>query len=168
MSAPRNTEQEGAEATSTGAAQTAEFDPKRVIRGPKDGRSRVLHTMLRVKDLDASLRFYVVGLGMKLLERVDIKSKNATVVFVGFNDHDVGRLLELTYYKGLDQAYTHGSGYGHVAVGVPDMAAALAGLEAIGVEISQRPAALALGVLLRSFVKDPDGYGVELVQTRRS
>jgi lactoylglutathione lyase len=140
------------------------FDPRRVIRGPKDGRSRIMHTMLRVRDLDASLRFYVEGLGMTVLERVDIEVRRATGVFIGFQATDVGRLLELTWYWDAEEPYTHGSGYGHVGVAVPDVAAMFDRLTALGARGVHPPAVLFEGAPARAFVKDPDGNDVELIE----
>jgi lactoylglutathione lyase len=142
------------------------FDPWRVIRGPKDGRPRILHTMLRVRDLDASLRFYVEGLGMQVLERVEIEARRATGVFVGFNAEDVGRLLELTWYWDADQPYSHGTGYGHVGIATPDIAGTYARLEAMGASCVEPPSVVFPGAPARAFAKDPDGYDVELIEVR--
>lgn len=144
-----------------------DFDPRRVILGPRDGKRRLLHTMLRVRDLGATLRFYEGAVGMQVLERVDVAVKRATGVFIAFNAEDAGRALELTHYWDAETPYSHGSGYGHVAIGVLGLEAVVARLEAAEVEITERPSALAPGAPSRAFVKDPDGYDVEFIETRR-
>ena len=148
-------------------SEAAQFDPRRVIRGPKDGKPRLLHTNLRVRDMDAALRFYVDGLGMTVMERVEVESRGATVAFVGFNADEAGRLLELSCYRDRDEAYAHGTGYGHVAVGVLGIAAMLEKLETMGVEVAEPPVTLAPGAPARAIVRDPDGYAVELIETAR-
>lgn len=152
----------------SGSAAPDAFDSRSVILGPRDGRPRLLHTMLRVRDLGASLRFYVEGLGMKELERVEIESRRLTSVFVGFNEDDAGRQLELSAYWDREEPYSHGSGYGHVAISVADVGLAVAKLEALGGAISQSLAPRYANSPLRTVVKDPDGYDVLLVGTGRS
>ena len=132
------------------------------LRATKTATPKLLHTMLRIKDIDATLRFYVDGLGMRVLDRVDVPVRRATALFVGYGP-DV--CLELANRWETDSAYSHGTGYGHVAIGVPDVAAIFAKLEAMGVEVIQRPMALVENGPICTFVKDPDGYAVELVQT---
>jgi lactoylglutathione lyase len=140
------------------------FKPDSAIMGPKDGRARILHTMLRVTDLETAVRFYVEGLGMQVLARVEIEARNATAVFVGFDGEDAGAPVELTRYWDEQRPYTHGTGYGHVAVGVTDVPAAFARLEALGAEIIMRPGTMVPDGPCCAFVRDPDGYAVELVE----
>jgi lactoylglutathione lyase len=88
-------------------------------------------------------------------------------VFVGFNDYTAGGIVELTRSWDFDGAYSHGSGYGHISIGVPDIVAMIAKLETMGMEITMRPKPLIAGGPRVAFVKDPDGYAVELIQTHR-
>jgi lactoylglutathione lyase len=147
-------------------ATTANVDPHLWIWGWKDEKPRLLHTMLRVKDFDASLRFYVDGLGMRVFDRYEIESRRASCMFIGFNDYAGGGLIELAQYWDAEGPPTHGSGYGHVAIGAPDITGMLAKLEAMGVEVTLRPRALIGAGPRVAFVKDPDGYAVELIETR--
>ena len=136
------------------------FDPDNVILGPADGRRRILHTMLRIGDVDRALHFYVDGLGMRLLERVDIEFRGGvTGLFVGYDAAEGGRMLELSCYRAATEPYTHGTGFGHVAVRVPDLAAACARLVALGF-----PCALAAGDPRRATVRDPDGHAFLLTE----
>jgi lactoylglutathione lyase len=128
-------------------------------------KPRLLHTMVRVEDFDRALRFYVEGFGMKVLDRFEVESRRASAIYIGFGDYDDGGVLELVRYWGDKGAYTHGTGYGHIAVGVPDVAATVANLEAIGAEVALRPKALMDGGPAVAFVKDPDGYSIEIIQT---
>ncbi len=144
------------------------FDPTRWLWGYEASKQRILHTMLRVKDIDASLRFYVDGLGMKVIDRIEIPERRAAATFLGFGGFSEGATLELaSYLDGAGESYSHGTGYGHVAIGVLDIRTAMAKLEAAGAEVTLRPKRFFSGGPLVSFVKDPDGYSVELVQTRR-
>ena len=134
------------------------FDPRNVILGPADGRRRILHTMLRISDVDRAIRFYENGLGMRLLERVDIAVKGGvTGLFVGFGG-EAGRMVELSCYRAQTEPYTHGTGFGHIAIAVPDVAAASARLVALGFEcvVRTEPDTHAM-------VKDPDGYAFRLI-----
>lgn len=127
--------------------------------------ARMLHTMLRVKDLDASLKFYVDTLGMKLLRKKDYPDGKFTLAFVGYGGEADTAVLELTHNWGSD-AYDLGSGYGHVAIGVDDIYASCAALEAAGAKVI-RPAGpmKADASIVIAFLEDPDGYKVELIQT---
>lgn len=145
-----------------------EFDPRLWVWGANASKPRLLHSMVRVKDVDAAIHFYVNGLGMKVLGRFEIETRRSTGVFLGFGDYDAGGVLELAQKWDHEGPYSHGSGYGHVAIGVPDMAATVAKLEAMGTEVTLRPKALIAGGPAVAFVKDPDGYEVELIQTRRT
>ncbi|NML05846.1 VOC family protein [Sphingomonas sp. G-3-2-10] len=135
----------------TPASEDTGFDPKNVILGPRDGVRRILHTMLRISDVDAAIRFYVEGLGMTLLERIDIEAKGGvTALFVGYGADAGGRQLELSFYRAATEPYTHGTGFGHVAIGLPDPDALCARLDALGIDHEVTPAGLS--------VKDPDGH----------
>ena len=127
------------------------------------GVMRMLHTMLRVGDLDASIRFYTEQLGMKLLRRNDYPDGKFTLAFVGYGDESDHTVLELTYNWGRD-AYTLGDAFGHVALGVSDIYAACERLRAGGVKITREPGPMKHGSTVIAFVEDPDGYKIELIQ----
>ena len=131
-------------------------------------KARLLHTMVRVQDFDVALRFYVEGLGMRVLDRFEVASRRASAIYIGFGDYNDGGVLELVRYWGDEGAYTHGTGYGHIAVGVADVAATLDRLEAMGAEVTLRPKVLMDGGPAVGFVKDPDGYSIELIQTLKA
>jgi lactoylglutathione lyase len=145
------------------------LNPKLWNWGTNDSKPRFLHMMIRVADFDAALRFYVDGLGMKQLsDRFDVASRRVTAVYLGFESFDAGGCVELVKRWDDPGPYTHGSGYGHIAIGAPDIEAMVAKLEAMGAEVSLRPTVLIDGAPRVAFVKDPDGYAVELIETRAS
>lgn len=144
------------------------FDPDNVILGPDDGHPRILHTMLRIADLDRARRFYIDGLGMTQRERVEIAFRGGvTALFVGYDNGDAGRSIELTCYRQPGGPYTHGAGYGHIAVGVPDVAAMVERLAALSFACTESPRLTHPGAPLRAFVRDADGYDVELIESAR-
>lgn len=150
------------------ATSSDEFNPKLWVWGTEASKPRFLHTMIRVKDYDAAVRFYVDGLGMKQLgDRFDIETRRVTGVFLGFEDYAAGGCVELVQNWDAAGPYSHGTGYGHISIGVPDIAAMVAKLEAMGREVTLRPTVLIAGGPRVAFVKDPDGYSLELIQTRR-
>lgn len=127
------------------------------------GKARMLHTMIRVHDLDRSIKFYTELLGMKLLRRTDYPEGKFTNVFVGYGDEATHAVLELTY--NWDHApYNLGDGYGHVALGVPDVYAACERLAKAGAKIPRPAGPMKHGTTVIAFVEDPDGYKIELVQ----
>lgn len=130
------------------------------------GGARLLHTMLRVRDLEKSLAFYVDHLGMRLLRRKEFPDGRFTLAFVGYGGEDEAAVLELTHNWG-DHAYEQGTAFGHVALGVLDVYEATRVLEGAGVRVV-RPAGPLKGdpAELIAFVEDPDGYRVELIQRR--
>ena len=127
---------------------------------------RMLHTMLRVKDFDASILFYVEGLGMKLLRRNDFPSGRFSLAFVGYGPEESHTVLELTYNWDQVEPYDPGSGYGHIALGVPDIYAACEALRARGVKIVREPGPMKHGSTPIAFIEDPDGYKIELIGRR--
>lgn len=131
--------------------------------GPNHG-FRIMHTMLRVLDLDASLRFYVDALGMKVLFRQDYPEGRFTLAFVGFGEEWWQPAVELTHNWDQKEPYILGTGYGHVALEVDDVHAACAALAAKGVKIPRPPGAMRHGSINIAFLEDPDGYRIELVQ----
>jgi len=134
------------------------------MRKKKIAKPMFLHTMLRVRDFDATLRFYVDTLGMKVFDRIEITERRATAMFIGFDDLEAGGCLELIHPWDFNGAFTPGTGYGHVSVGVPDLRATFTKLTDLGVEVIQPPGVVTTGAPFCAFVKDPDGYAVEIVQ----
>jgi lactoylglutathione lyase len=127
------------------------------------GNARMLHTMLRVYDLDRSIKFYTELLGMKLLRRTDYPEGKFTNVFVGYGDESTHAVLELTHNWG-HEPYNLGDAYGHVALGVPDVYAACERLAKAGAKIPRPAGPMKHGKTVIAFVEDPDGYKIELVQ----
>jgi len=130
---------------------------------------RVLHTMFRVRDVDASLRFYCDGLGMCLLDRYDFESGRFSILFLSYAGYRDGEAaLELTYNWDQTEDYSHGSGYGHIAIGVPDVAAMWNRLPEFGGRQGTAPKTMMPGAPQLAFVYDPDGYAIELIQINRA
>ena len=130
------------------------------------GTMRFLHTMLRVRDLDETLRFYTGQLGMKLLRRSDYPEGKFTLAFVGYGDEKDHTVLELTYNWGRSD-YALGDAFGHVAIGVEDIYAACERLRGAGVRITREPGPMKHGTSILAFVEDPDGYKIELLSPQR-
>ncbi len=124
---------------------------------------RILHTMLRVGDLERSIRFYCDVLGMKLLRRKDFPGGEFTLAFVGYGDESGGAVIELTYNWGRNR-YEIGDGFGHVAIGVSDIHAACERARAAGARITREPGPMKHGTTVIAFLEDPDGYEIELIQ----
>jgi len=128
---------------------------------------RILHTMLRVGDLDRSLDFYTNVLGMKLLRRKDYPEGRFTLAFVGYDDEDRSAVLELTHNWDTG-SYELGTGYGHVAVEVPDAARACALVRERGGRVTREAGPMRHGATVIAFVEDPDGYKIEFIERRRA
>ncbi len=126
---------------------------------------RILHTMLRVGDLDRSIAFYTEVLGMKLLRRHDYPEGKFTLAFVGYQDEREGAVLELTYNWGVDK-YDLGSGYGHVAIEVDDAAQACELVRQKGGSVIREAGPMKHGTTVLAFVADPDGYRIEFIQKK--
>jgi lactoylglutathione lyase len=126
---------------------------------------RILHTMLRVGDMQRSVRFYTEALGMKLLRTTDRPEQKYSLAFVGYDDESRAAVLELTYNYGVDR-YDLGSGYGHVAVGVPDVRSACDKVRALGGKVTREPGPVKGGTTVIAFVEDPDGYKIEFIERR--
>ena len=124
---------------------------------------RMLHTMLRVGNLEKSLRFYCDVLGMRLLRRKDYPSGRFTLAFVGYGDEDTNTVIELTHNWDTDH-YDLGAGYGHVALGVEGIHRAVEELRAKGVKVTREPGPMKYGGSTIAFVEDPNGYKVELIE----
>ena len=125
--------------------------------------SRFLHTMIRVGDLQRSVDFYTKLLGMKELRRRDVPDGKYTLAFVGYGDEDSNAVIELTYNYGVDH-YDQGTAFGHLAIGVPDVAATCEKVRAGGGKVTREAGPVKFGTTVIAFVEDPDGYKIELVQ----
>jgi len=128
---------------------------------------RILHTMLRVGDLDRSIEFYTDVLGMRLLRRKDYPEGRFTLAFVGYQEEAEGAVLELTHNWDTN-SYELGSGYGHVALAVEDVYAACDRIRAKGGNITREPGPMKHGSSILAFVEDPDGYKIELLEEKRA
>ena len=126
---------------------------------------RILHTMLRVGDLQRSIDFYTGVLGMHVLRTTDRPDQKYTLAFVGYADESQQAVLELTYNYGVDR-YELGDAYGHVAIAVPDCAAACAAVRAKGGTVTREAGPVKGGTTVIAFVQDPDGYKIELIEHR--
>ena len=139
---------------------------------------RYLHTMLRVGDLDRSVKFYTELFGMKELRRRDVPDGKYTLSFLGYGDEAEHTLLELTYNYGVEESHTvieltynygtdhyeMGTAFGHLAIGVPDVVATTEKLRGMGAKVTREPGPVKFGTTIIAFVEDPDGYKIELVQ----
>ncbi|MAS28354.1 lactoylglutathione lyase [Synechococcus sp. UW105] len=124
---------------------------------------RMLHTMLRVGDLERSLSFYTDVLGMQLLRRKDYPSGRFTLAFVGYGPESDNTVLELTHNWDTNQ-YALGEGYGHIALGVDDIYGTCRMIADRGGRVVREPGPMKHGSTVIAFVEDPDGYKVELIQ----
>ncbi len=124
---------------------------------------RILHTMLRVGDLDRAVRFYTEVLGMELIRTTDRPEQKYTLAFVGYGGEREGAVLELTYNYGVDR-YDLGGGFGHVAIEVDDAAAACDAVRRKGGTVTREAGPVKGGTSVIAFVQDPDGYKIELIQ----
>ena len=124
---------------------------------------RLLHTMLRVKALEESLKFYCDILGMKLLRQKDYPGGEFTLAFVGYGDESDNSVIELTYNWGVD-SYDLGDAYGHIALGVHDIYGTCEKIREQGGNITREPGPMKHGTTVIAFVEDPNGYKVELIQ----
>lgn len=124
---------------------------------------RVLHTMIRVGDLERSIAFYTEVLGMQLLRRHDYPDGKFTLAFVGFGNEATDAVIELTYNYGVDQ-YQLGDAFGHIAIAVPDAAAACTAIRQRGGKVVREAGPMKHGSTVIAFVEDPDGYKIELIQ----
>lgn len=124
-----------------------------------------LHTMLRVRDLDASIAFYTKFLGMKELRRRDVPEGKYTLAFIGYGDESSNTVLELTYNWGKTD-YELGTYFGHLALSVPDIYKTCDELKAAGVKIPRPPGPVQFGTTVIAFIEDPDGYKIELIEKK--
>jgi lactoylglutathione lyase len=126
---------------------------------------RIMHTMLRVGDLERSITFYTKVMGMTLIRTSDNKECSYTLAFLGYDDETRSAVLELTYNWGVNE-YDHGNAFGHIAIEVDDIYSACDKIKAEGGIISREPGPVKGGKTEIAFVKDPDGYAIELIQKK--
>ena len=127
---------------------------------------RILHTMLRVGNLERSVKFYTEVLGMKLLRTTDRPEQKYSLAFVGYDSEERSAVLELTYNYGVDR-YDMGGAYGHVAIAVPDVKGACDRVRGAGGKVTREPGPVKGGTSVIAFVEDPDGYKIEFIESRR-
>jgi lactoylglutathione lyase len=123
----------------------------------------MLHTMLRVGNLDRSVKFYTEVLGMKLLRTTDRPEQKYSLAFVGYDTEDKAAVIELTYNYGVDK-YDLGSAFGHIALEMPDVAKACAAVKSKGGRVTREAGPVKGGTTVIAFVEDPDGYKIEFIQ----
>jgi len=126
---------------------------------------RILHTMLRVIDLEKSIAFYTGVLGMKLLRRTDYPEGKFTLAFVGFGDEAQGAVIELTHNWGVEK-YELGNAFGHVALEVEDAFTACTKIKQLGGKVVREAGKMKHGSTVIAFIEDPDGYKIELIQKK--
>ena len=127
---------------------------------------RLLHTMLRVGDLQRSVKFYTEVLGMKLLRTTDRPEQKYSLAFVGYDTEDRASVLELTYNYGVER-YDLGSGFGHVALEMPDVARACEKVKQMGGKVTREAGPVKGGTTVIAFVEDPDGYKIEFIERKK-
>ena len=126
---------------------------------------RFLHTMIRVGNLEKSIKFYTENFGMKLLRQKDYPGGKFTLAFIGFGDESENTVIELTHNWDTE-SYDLGNGFGHLALGVDDIYAVCDKLREDGVNITREPGPMKHGTTVIAFVDDPDGYKIELIETK--
>ncbi|MEM9538807.1 MAG: lactoylglutathione lyase [Cyanobacteria bacterium P01_E01_bin.42] len=127
---------------------------------------RMLHTMLRVGNLDESIQFYCDVLGMKLLRQKDYPGGKFTLAFVGYGNESDNTVIELTHNWGVD-SYDIGGGYGHIALGVEDIYTTCEEIKTRGGKVVREPGPMKHGTTEIAFIEDPTGYKVELIQLKK-
>ncbi|WP_417624407.1 lactoylglutathione lyase [Paremcibacter congregatus] len=126
--------------------------------------NRLLHTMLRVLDLEKSMDFYCTHLGMTLLRRTEHPEGRFTLAFLGYGAESDHTVLELTHNWDRTEAYDLGDAFGHIAIGVQDIYGVCEALEAQGIEVPRKPGPMKHGTTVIAFVRDPDGYMIEFIE----
>lgn len=127
---------------------------------------RLLHTMLRVGNLDSSIAFYTEVLGMQLLRRHEYPEGKFTLAFLGYGPESDQTVIELTYNWGVE-SYELGSAFGHIAIGVDDIYATCEAVKARGGKVVREPGPMKHGSTVIAFIEDPDGYKIEFIQEKR-
>ena len=125
---------------------------------------KYLHTMIRVMDLEKSINFYTKFFNMKLIRKNDFPGGKFSLAFLGYGSENENTVLELTYNWDQKEDYDKGNGWGHIALGVEDIYGLCDDLEKSGVEITRKPGPMKHGTTLIAFIKDPDGYSIELIE----
>jgi lactoylglutathione lyase len=125
----------------------------------------MLHTMLRVGDMQRSVDFYTKVLGMKILRTTDRPEQKYSLAFVGYDDEERSAVLELTYNYGVER-YELGTAFGHIAIGVPDVKGACDRVRKAGGKVTREPGPVKGGTSVIAFVEDPDGYKIEFIERR--
>ncbi|GAK26502.1 lactoylglutathione lyase [Serratia liquefaciens] len=128
---------------------------------------RLLHTMIRVGDLQRSIDFYTKVLGMRLLRTSENPEYKYSLAFVGYTDESEGAVIELTYNWGTD-SYEMGSAFGHLALGVDDVAATCDSIRNAGGKVTREAGPVKGGTTVIAFVEDPDGYKIELIENKHA
>lgn len=126
---------------------------------------RILHTMLRVGDLERSIKFYTEVLGMRLLRRSENEQYKYTLAFLGYSDESESAVIELTYNWGVDK-YDLGTAYGHIALGVDDIYGTIEAIRTAGGKITREPGPVLGGKTVIAFAEDPDGYKIEFIENK--
>ena len=126
---------------------------------------RILHTMLRVGDLQRSTKFYTEGLGMKLLRTTERPEQKYSLAFVGYDTEERSAVIELTYNYGVDK-YELGGAYGHIAIEMPDIKTTCEKVRTGGGKVTREPGPVKGGTTVIAFVEDPDGYKIEFIERR--
>ncbi len=126
---------------------------------------RILHTMIRIADMQQSIEFYTKILGMSVLRTLDQPDEKYTLTFLGYGKETEQAVLELTYNYGISH-YDHGNAYGHIAIEVPDIQKATTEIKAMGFLFSLEPTLLKGGNEIIAFLSDPDGYQIELIERK--
>ncbi|UKH15767.1 lactoylglutathione lyase [Actinobacillus pleuropneumoniae] len=128
---------------------------------------RILHTMLRVGDLERSIKFYTEVLGMRLLRTSENPQYKYSLAFVGYADESESAVIELTYNWGVE-SYELGTAFGHVALGVDDIYTTIESLRAAGAKITREPGPVLGGTTVIAFAEDPDGYKIEFIENKNA
>ncbi|WP_370427191.1 lactoylglutathione lyase [Actinobacillus pleuropneumoniae] len=128
---------------------------------------RILHTMLRVGDLDRSIKFYTEVLGMRLLRTSENPQYKYSLAFVGYADESESAVIELTYNWGVE-SYELGTAFGHIALGVDDIYTTIESLRAAGAKITREPGPVLGGTTVIAFAEDPDGYKIEFIENKNA
>jgi lactoylglutathione lyase len=126
---------------------------------------RILHTMIRVGDLDRSIRFYTEALGMELLRKKDYPGGSFTLAFVGYGSEEDTAVIELTHNWGTS-SYDLGTGFGHIAIATDDIEGACNRVRQLGGTVTREPGPMKHGSTVIAFVEDPDGYKIEFIERR--
>jgi len=133
----------------------------------KEDVMRLLHTMLRVGDLQSSIDFYTRVLGMRVLRQSENAEYKYTLAFVGYTEESEGAVIELTYNWGTEK-YDLGNAYGHIALGVDDVAATCERIRSAGGNVTREAGPVKGGSTIIAFVEDPDGYKIELIENKHA